>query len=165
MSGFSGVIIGLFLRPSDARKLAMQGGEKPNELHITLAYLGDKSELDVTALDILPSLTDVIASQIPPLDMQVSGVGRFNTTATERQAFYASVNGHGLQEMRAYIVAMLASFGVPYHNDFAFHPHITLDYVDASAPTPSYTPPPLTLHFDALTLAIAGERHDYVLRG
>lgn len=142
------------------------GGEEPDDLHITLAYLGDSSEYTSEQLAGLIAVATEFASICPALSGHVSGIGRFlNVPKGEKTPIYASVDMVSINEWREILCSMLARSGYRVSTDHGFTPHITLDYIDASAPMPPYSPPTIPLVFDCLTLAIAGQRFSYVLRG
>lgn len=162
----TGVMVAFILPVDVARRLALPGGEPVDELHITLAYLGDLSEYDPSA-DLSP-LDDVVAayaSETVPLSGSVSGLGRFNPSESSegKAPIIALVNVPGLQEWRAGLVQRLQAAGFSVSTTFAYTPHITLAYVDAGAPMPVKYIPSVPLVLDQVTVAIGDDRQVWAL--
>ncbi len=71
----TGVMVAFFLKPSEAQQLALPGGEPIDEIHMTLCYLGDKSQ--IWNFDKLEQAVSNYAKSAPALQGNVSGIGRF----------------------------------------------------------------------------------------
>jgi 2'-5' RNA ligase len=163
---YSGVILAFFLRTTEAEQIALTGGEPVDNLHLTLMYLGDTEDFDPNNLCDLAGEVEKASYFLSPLEATVSGIGRFtNMPVGEKTPIYASVDCPQIDMWRAVLIHHLKTryFGPNYEHGFT--PHITLDYIDAADPMPVYSPPNISLHFDNLTLAIAGKRYSSVLRG
>lgn len=112
-----------------ALALALDGGEAPDTLHVTLAYLGETTG----GLGRLVDALRPYAMGCGPLTGVVGGVGAFSDMG----------NGHpiialpdvvGLNELRAGLVGCLTDAGIAYADNHGFCPHITLAY----EPTPRF---------------------------
>ena len=73
----SGIMVALYPDPVVAEKLALPGGEKPDELHVTLAYLGQVDDQDEGPGPLVEDI-DQWAEEVPPFMARISGIGRFN---------------------------------------------------------------------------------------
>lgn len=152
----SGAMVALYPSPDVAEMLAQDAGEPAEDLHVTLAFLGDASELDDPAA--LKAVVQGIAASAPPLTGEVAGIGHF--TAGPEPVTYASPDVPGLSELRQSICEGLEGAGVEPSGDHGFTPHMTLAYARTEPDIPN-----LALAFNTLSLVIAGDRTDYPLSG
>lgn len=164
-----GGMIALYPRDDDAQKLAIPGGEPPEEMHLTLAYLGeDVSALDPTAL--LHRLPEILA-RATVITARIMGHAMFNPDGgddpeepKEPCAVYLVGDSEQIPDLHSDVMDLLDDYGIDYpvpsqHKPFL--PHITAGY---SLPIEqlSYTGPIL---FDRLGLAFAGHTRFFPLAG
>lgn len=154
-----GVMVALFLDDSDARQLAVPGGEEPDEMHVTLAYLG---KADGVNRDALEQAVAGFALTAPPLVGKVSGYGRFDVGA--EHAIYASVDIPDLPEWRQRLIAALEAFGVKVNKEHGLSPHCTIRYCAPNDPDIAM-PPRIPVAFDAVTVACGEHRQSFLLKG
>lgn len=161
MPEHAGVMVAFFVPPVEAQQIALENGQAPEELHLTLAYLGEGKE--VGALDKLPALVQEWAAEHPPVTGLINGVGRFNKTQDDGTCpVYASFDSPELPAWRQSLVEHLVAHGYTPRMDHGFIPHITLAYSDKDAPIAANLPrSPLT--FDEISVSIVGERQDFPL--
>jgi len=161
-ANWTGVMAGFFLKPSEARALVLPTGELIDDLHMTLAFLGDKAQLGDT--DKLKQAVSSYAKNAPALQARISGIGRFTSVPDgEPTPVYASVDAPGLSEWRQGLVKVLQEAGYPPNAEHGYTPHITLSYIPSGDPMPIETVPAIDLNFDLLWLAIGDERYAYSL--
>lgn len=123
-----GVMVALFPPPEVAKKIAHPGGSPAEDLHVTLAYLGEAKDLGVEPEE----LVEVIRAATEgagPLSGQIGGIGRFPDTG-EGTPTWAPVDVPGLAELRTRILDALADspVGDKIRRDHGFTPHLTLGY-------------------------------------
>jgi hypothetical protein len=144
------------LVPADPGALVVEGGDPPEQLHLTLAYLGEdvtgwSDEQRTAVLDAVRRL----AEATPPVEAEVMGHAAFNPTgANDREpcAVYL-VSGDMLPTLKG----EAAAFDVSEHP--VFLPHVTAGYgLDPAAL--SYVGP---VEFDRLRVALGEEITDYPL--
>jgi 2'-5' RNA ligase len=145
-SGSDGIIVALAVPPQDAAHLAIHGGENPQELHVTLAYLGKCSDLTDKDADLLTELVRRLsedAGGLGPLNLHISGAGTFpNAGDNDTDASYLDVSGAGLHELREKVMRLCEEAGLPASTKHPeFHPHITLAYTPHGQPHPARNPP------------------------
>ncbi len=143
-------MVAFYLDDALAQELAVAGGEAPEELHLTLAYLG-VVDTDIPA-DKEHAVIDAVtawARTVEPVMAGIGGVGFFNHGVT-----YASVDGATLPQIRQDLVEHLAAAGVSPASEYGFTPHVTLAYEsrrDVDVPTRE-------LQFTQVAVAFAGRR-------
>jgi 2'-5' RNA ligase len=133
-SHHTGVMVALYPHPSTARKFALDGGEDPDALHCTLAFLGHKDDLPDHQ-----KLKDTVkdwASRTAPLHGEVSGHGVF--TAGETPVTYLSPDLPGLPAARQDLIDSLGKAGIKHNDEHGYSPHMTLDYADRSSDLPNH---------------------------
>lgn len=171
----TGAMIALIPTDADAARLAVDGGEPADELHVTLAYLGQ-------AIDLPPKLraeiTDAVhrtVSGLPPVDGQGFAVSAFNPpgmTHTDGQqrdtCLVLGVSGTDLADTHTLVTGALydtvARYGVdlpPPHRPWV--PHLTLTYSDDLDQLPALADRAGPVTFDRLRIAFAGEHVDIPL--
>lgn len=146
------------LIPANPDELTVEGGDPAEDMHLTLAYLGD----DVTGWDEeartgLMGEMEQVAAGTPPVEAEVMGHALLNPTgAHDREPCAVHlVSGQGLAEAKA------AVEGHDKGDHPIFIPHVTAGYgLDVSAL--SFVGPVV---FDRLRVALAEEVMDYPLGG
>lgn len=147
-----GAMVALYPTPELATELALRGGEKPEEIHMTLAFLGPDAEaLGVSsekALDVIRRW----ASETSALEGTIAGEGVFRSGP--KPVTYLSVDLPELPEARERLIRMLDEAGIPPNRDHGFTPHMTLDYASRRPKLDGGVP----VRFERVTLAWGGER-------
>ena len=113
-----------------AEDIKMQGGVEPCDMHVTLAYL--PQDTDITTLRMVAS--EFARSLVEPLNLTMTGVGRFNHEG--KDVLYISVDCPELAFQRERLIAMLEGNGVVVDHEHGFDPHITIAYIDKEDETP-----------------------------
>jgi len=160
----TGMMVAFTLDPKTSQQLTIPGGEPPEDMHITLAYLGDTTDF-MGNIDHLVGTIDLFARTMQPLSGRVSGIGRFITDGQDVTPVYASVDMEGLQSFHDELLDVLTSMGYEPASTFTYNPHITLAYIDSDAPMPVEDISNVPLHFDTLCLAVGDTRHFFKLGG
>jgi 2'-5' RNA ligase len=152
----TGVMIALFPSLALAQQLALKGGEKADQLHVTLAYLGDKS--NVPDMDGLINLISQFAKgYTDSIKGEVSGLGIFSNPTGA--VTYASVDLPTLPSFRQALVEMLDTNGYTVAKDHGYTPHMTLAYDDRRNTKIGNTP----IEFDAITVCAGDFRVSFPL--
>lgn len=129
-----GVMVAFFLDPETAQKFAVEGGEPPEMLHMTLAYLGDQSEAGIDA-DGLARIVGEWAAKTKPITGEISGHGVF--TNGDKPVTHMSVDCPDLPAARQSLIEHLKANGLSPREDHGFDPHITLAYNDTPVDIPA----------------------------
>lgn len=168
----TGAMVAFFLDDETSRSLydaAVTAGlsdvTPKSEMHLTLAYLGDTNELDVSRDDVTQIIADV-AERFGPMRGTINGLGRFNPNPFNDHQYvvYATLDSPDLPAFRQALVEALDVAGVPVAKDHGFIPHITLAYVDTAQKTDVQIPT-LDVMFSEIVLAWGEDRQPYELRG
>lgn len=154
----TGTMVALFPDAETAGKLAVEGGESVNDLHLTLAYLPD---FDIAGADLPKLLASVegFARSRGPLTGEVAGTGRFNKS-DNGPVHYAAVDLAGLPDFRESLVRILSANGFKVADNHGFTPHMTLAYGDEHNGTGVDNHP---LEFSQISVASGATRHHFPL--
>jgi 2'-5' RNA ligase len=160
-----GAMVAFMLDPDTANKLALPGCIASEELHITLAFLGDKEQLESASepiiANITPLLTKIAEAQQGPIVGKTTGnIKSFPASDEGIVPVYAEVQFDDLDTLQERIQQAALESGAP-EPIYAFTPHITLAYIPEGDPLPAKHVEELALSFSALTLMHAGERLDF----
>jgi 2'-5' RNA ligase len=157
----TGVMVALYPSPDAASQIAVRGGEKPDDLHITLAYMGNVSDSGTNGLDLAASASQIIAAcQIAaathePLTGSVGGIGKFPDSGSG-VPIIALVDVPGLTALRESVFEALTDAQLPVKTDHGFTPHMTLGYNLDLALIPMTAEVPVT--FDQLVVSVGEQR-------
>lgn len=166
----TGMMLAFMLDEATAKQLALPNGEPVNNLHCTLAYLGDMEEQPQDTL-LRPHTSPfkiraaipAITSEAYPLAGHITGVGRFNPAETDEAALIALVDVPGLTEFRTALVKRVQEAGYFVATNHGYTPHITLQYFNANEDMPVESVPAFPLIFDTLCLAVGDDRYYFKL--
>lgn len=165
----TGGMIALYPRIDDAHKLAVPGGEPVQDLHCTLAFLGD----DVSGMDPSDLLEQLprILEPVTVITARIMGHAMFNPDGgsdpeepKEPCAVYLISDSEQIPDLHSDIMDLMDHYGMAYpmpsqHKPYL--PHITAGYslpIDAL----HYTGPVL---FDRVGLEFGGLSHHFPLMG
>jgi 2'-5' RNA ligase len=148
----TGAMVALYPDAATAAELAIDRGEDPDDLHVTLAYLGKAAGLDLDAA--LKVVADWAAAT-PELAGEISGVGQF----ADGPVTYLSVDLPKLPALREELVKALDNAGLPPSKEHGFTPHMTLDYARRRPKFEKAIP----ITFSAVTLTWAGAQFSFPL--
>lgn len=142
-------MVALYPDAATAADVALAGGEKPDDIHLTLAFLGKIANLSREAA--LRAVRDWAAG-CPPLVGEISGVGKF--VGGPDPVTYLSVDLPELPHQRQCLVELLDGAGVPPKRDHGYTPHMTLDYASRRPKIEK----PIPLRFTHATLSWGDEQ-------
>lgn len=154
----TGGMIALMPRQDDAAALVVPKGEKPEEMHLTLVYLGnDVTTMDSRQRNAIAAAVANVAVMLPPVQTRVFAHATFNPDgANDRDSCAVYLVGDSL--VLGPLRAELAQFGGDDQHE-PFVPHVTAGYgIDQRKL--SFTGPVV---FDRLRLALAGDHYDFPL--
>lgn len=153
-----GGMIALVPSAESVAKLLIDGGEPAEDLHLTLAYLGE----DVSVFDSSLGAVDAaraVADSSPAIYAKAMGHATFNPSGDEPCAVYLIGDNPYLPELKSIVMDTLDSFyEMPYQHT-PWIPHVTAGY-DFEAADLEYTGPVV---FDAVVATWSGEQHIFPL--
>lgn len=163
----TGGMIALVPTAEDAERLAVEGGDDPDALHLTLVHLGDDvTGWDEAAVDgLTASLDEATTALGGPMAARVMGHAQFNPDGgpdgdMDPCAVYLVGDAQEVGPLRDSVLDLLAQHGLPVAEQHSpFLPHITGGYgIDTSVLGEAG---PVT--FDRLRLALGDQEIDVPL--
>lgn len=157
-----GIMLAFYVPQELAQEIALEGGHTPEELHLTLAYLGDKGQ--VQGLEGLAYVAREVAGSHLPISGRIDGIARFCHTNDEegRDALVLLVNAPALSGFREQLVNRVFEGGYKVDMENGFTPHITLKYLAPNEQAPvQRVEKEIPIEFDRLTLAVGDEQYQY----
>lgn len=125
----TGAMIALIPSDADAKRLALKDFEAPEQLHLTLVYLGDAADIPDQARESIIAAARRYAAE--PISAQAFAVNVFNPTGDEPALVLGVGNGGpGLEELRSNVYSSVRGIpGFPLaDNHSPWVPHVTLAY-------------------------------------
>lgn len=154
----TGAMIALVPSEEDAARFAVDGYEPPDELHVTLAYLGDGADWTPEQRTALEAAVRELGVGTPMVG-SVWGHALFNPAGDDPCAVYL-VEAEGLHDLQAAVHGVIAETpGPQIPQNHAFIPHLTAGY---GLPISELTEVG-AIRFDRIRLAFAGETTDIEL--
>ncbi|MEU8334813.1 2'-5' RNA ligase family protein [Micromonospora tulbaghiae] len=165
----TGAMVALIPRAEDAERLAVDGGEAADELHVTLAYLGDAVDLsDAARQDIIDAVSSAV-NGMPRIDADAFSVNVFNPGDAEPDrdtCLVLGMSGDLLDAVHTMVGEALAYSGAsvpPQHSPW--HCHMSLIYTDDLGRVKEAAAKVGPVSFDRLRIAFAGQHIDIPLIG
>lgn len=122
------------LKISGADDLAIDGGEDPEDFHVTLAYGhfdqggGDEDDVSVRVQNAIADIRELIPEKI-----SFDAIGRFpaSDSSDGKDVIYAQVAAGQLEKVHEELLKALKSHGIRLEKTFPdYKPHMTLAYID-----------------------------------
>lgn len=167
----TGVMIALVPAAADATRLqgtllAEEGALPLDELHLTLAFLGEADMLDPATLDELRGLVEQTAATLKPVEAEVFGMAILNPDGVEPCVVLLVGHSEELPDLHMDLINQLHAAQVDTSMDHRpWLPHITLAYTDDLLLVGDVVDRAGPVMFDRLRLAVGGEVLDFPLAG
>jgi 2'-5' RNA ligase len=167
----TGVAIMMFLPRDVATALALgpsqipkgDKAELPEELHVTIAYLGDSTEGTLAKKrKAVEKAMEKFSKSATTVTGRISGFGTFDE-GNGGCAIYYSFDAPGLPQLRHDLVAELKKAGVEINMKHGFSPHITLAYLKDKGDAKVIYPSGEDVTLDEITLGWGDERLVFTL--
>lgn len=146
-----GLAVVLTLPPDVARAVALPGGDAPEDLHCTLAFLGLASDYDEAERAELEAVVRAWAADRAAIPATLNGVGRF-AGGVGGDPLYLAVDAPRLAAERAALAQALVDAGHPPRETHGYTPHVTLRYVPATELVSMRRAEPVALTFAAAAI-------------
>lgn len=161
----SGVMVAFFLKASEATRLTIQDGEAPEELHITVLYLGQ--DLEAKQIETLNVVVGALATKYAPLQGTLAGLARFPATNSSdgKDVLVRLIDVPRLEALREQLISACRQVGIEPVLNHGYTPHVTLAYVDPTYEGESLHVDEIPFSLDGLTLAAGPDRKFYPMSG
>lgn len=162
----SGVMIAVYIPQHVHNTLAIEGGEKPEDFHVTMVYLPGIGQDEEKMAKIVKAL-EPIAADFMPLKGRIGGIGMFNASESSdgKDVYYASYNSPGLSALRQAVLDALDATGLEVSYRHGFTPHITLKYADEGSEVALSKLKTEDFEIPALSIASRSDRKDLAFTG
>lgn len=152
-----GCMIALYPPPDLAQALAVDGGLPPEEMHVTVAYLGDTADIDV---DVLREVVAQLAER-QPFTVQFAGHARF--TGGDKDVIVALADSPDLEDLRRDTLDALRERGIEVPRDHGYTAHCTITYLDPDDEAPLTRLDAQPVEFTTLAAVHGKDRTDFTL--
>lgn len=161
----TGVMTGFFLPREVSEQIALKNGEAVEDLHLTVAFHGDKTELPEGSQEKMKNALLEFAKTAPVIKGKINGLGRFNPSENsgDKSVLFAIFDAPELPQFRQDLINKLQEAGIPTKKDHGFVPHITLAYFDKDFDLPNQNLNSHEMTFDKLTIAFGDQREEIQL--
>lgn len=158
----TGAMIALVPSDEDLDRLALETGEPLEELHLTLAYLG---EADLIPEETRQQIMDAASSYFTvPVNTEAFSVNVFNPHTDETDtALVLGIRGEDLIGPRNNIMSAVRGFFAMPDNHEPWIPHVTLAYTEDTSRLQEFCDRLGPITFDKLRFAFGGEVTDMYL--
>lgn len=143
-----------------ANALAVEGGEAPEDIHLTIIFIPARAAVD---LEVVKAVTLLCAQWESSLTGEISGTGRFVLDG-EMDAFFCTVDIPNLESFRERLIQKLEAAGVWLDPQHGFTPHITIKYLPRGEDNPWRLAYSVPVEITCLTVQQRGDvRYTYDL--
>lgn len=152
-----GCMIALYPPAAIAEALVVDGGLPTDEMHVTVAYLGDAADIDG---DVLREVVAGLAER-QPFTARISGHARF--TGGDKDVIVALVDSPDLEDLRRDTLDALYERGIEVPREHGYTAHLTIQYLDPDEPSPLDRLDATPVEFTALSAVHGTDRTDVPL--
>lgn len=150
-----GCMIALYPPGALAADLAIPDGLPPEEMHVTVAYLGTTADVD---REIMLAAAQALSGR-SPIEASISGHARF--TGGESDVIVALVDSPGLEDLRRDALKQLVSRKIDVPREHGYTPHLTITYQPASDGDPIERLDARPVTFGAVSAVYGTERVNF----
>lgn len=161
----TGAMIALLPSAEDAARLALAGGETPDELHLTLVYLGDVSSWDLQAQATVVQRVTEMTAGMRAVVADVFGAALWNPAGTS-PAVVLNVGGDCLEDVQAQALGCLYEWPSPVElpeQHEPWSPHVCVAYTDQLSTLGQAVALVGSVVFDRVRVAFGGQYADLPL--
>lgn len=166
-SGYTTGMLALVPSEADVKRLAVEDGEAPEQLHLTLVFLGEMAGISEEARAAILAIAERYATA--PVSAEAFSVNAFNPSPDSGKDTCIVLGvGNGdesLADLRSNLLSSLNGVPglqlAPQHTPWV--PHVTLAYTDDLARVAEFAEKTGPITFDRLRVAFGDEVHDIPL--
>jgi 2'-5' RNA ligase len=165
----TGAMVALIPTVEDAARLAVDGGEPAEELHVTLRYLGEADQIPDRARARLVEAVARSVSSLPPFDADAFSIAVFNPGRDDKDpCITLGVSGTLVEAAHDLVASAVDDVGVEMTLDIPsphrpFHAHLTLGYTPDLGKVADWADRVGPVRFDRARVAFGGTVTDIPL--
>jgi 2'-5' RNA ligase len=169
----TGAMVALIPTVEDAERLAVEGGEPAEQLHVTLAYLGDAADLGARGQQDVIDGVSTAANGLPQFDAEAFALNCFKPPGAQRDdgkdrdsCIVLGLSGDPIDAVHDLIEAALreALWSVPTPAPHRpWHAHMTLEYTEDLSKLAGLVDRIGPIRFDRIRIAFGGQHVDIPL--
>lgn len=163
----TGSMVALIPTDVDVAELGVDDGLEPDDLHITLVFMGPADEIPPLArVEVVEAMEAVLATWTEPIVATFGHIGHLGDGEDNVVAVAYEVTSPAMHEFRAQLVEELTSRSVEWSDTWSFRPHMTISYLHMSEAEEQWpvgpVPNPVTLDMTKV-MARFGEDHEEIV--
>lgn len=159
----TGAMVALIPTPEDASRLAVDDGEPADELHCTLAYLGEAADLDPAARQDIIAAVSAAMDGMPVAEADGFAVAVFNPTNAGRETcIVLGLSGPDVDVVHELADQALVGLPIPDQHS-PWHAHLSLIYSDDLSKVAQLVDRTGPVTFDRVRIAFGDDRIDIPL--
>lgn len=166
----TGAMVALIPTADDAARLAVDGGEPPEQLHVTLAYLGEAADLGAQGQQDVIDAASSAVNGLPTVEADIFSVNVFNPVSGNTPAdardrdtcLVWGLSGDEIDAVHDMVTAALAGVESPDQHQ-PWHAHMTAEYTDDLSLIPTLAERVGPVTFDRVRIAFGGQIIDIPL--
>lgn len=161
----AGAMVAIYPPSEIAQKIAVENGEAPEQLHITLAYFQAKAaDHTPQEWDEAGEIVAQVAKDHGPIDVKIGGVAQFDSPEGKPTPVVGTVDAPGLAELHVALKDALGQAGFPLNEEHGFNPHLTYTYLEGDEEAPEIEGN-AEWTADQIVLVVGGDKQPYNLGG
>lgn len=158
----NGIMVAFMLPRKMADMVAVPGGLEADDIHMTVLWLGDAKDYDMSTITQMAMVVQGWAARTPPMMAEITGETQFIPPEGQPVPHVLLISALGLNEARAELVTELKRYGIESPTKYGYTPHVTRGYFPERR---NFVTPNFSWRLSTVTLKIGTETVEFPLTG